>query len=156
LAATVAGDFLQGEGFPPAYIPAICHAIEAHSFSAGIPAETLEAKVVQDADRLDAIGAIGIARCLLLGGVMKKPLYDLEQPFPATRPADDTKNVLDHFYLKLLKIESMMQTPAGRSEARRRTAVMEVYLGELGRELVGGSLGDFPANVKNTPQGHQT
>lgn len=143
LAAAVAADFLRDVGFPQAAIPAIRHAIEAHSFSAGIPAVTLEAKIVQDADRLDAIGAIGIARCLLLGGVMKKPLYDREQPFPETRSPDDEKNVLDHFFVKLLKIESMMQTPAGRREAGRRATIMRVYLRELERELTGKGLGDI-------------
>lgn len=135
LAAEAAGDFLRESGYSPALIPAIEHAITAHSFSAGIPPRTLEAKVVQDADRLDALGAIGIARTLLLGGVMGKPLYNAGEPLPETRVPDDSENVIDHFYVKLLKLPGMMHTAAGRQEGERRTRLMRVYLEELGREL---------------------
>lgn len=140
LAAEAAAGFLSENGYPAAHIPAIRHAIEAHSFSAGIPPETLEAKVVQDADRLDALGAIGIARTLLLGGVMGKPLYDEAEPLPQTRPPDDRENVIDHFYVKLLRLADGMHTAAGRREGERRTRLMRVYLAELGRELSGGDL----------------
>lgn len=140
LAAEAAAGFLSENGYPAAHIPAIRHAIAAHSFSAGIPPETLEAKVVQDADRLDALGAIGIARTLLLGGVMGKPLYDEAEPLPQTRPPDDRQNVIDHFYVKLLRLAEQMHTAAGRREGERRTRLMRVYLEELSRELAGGDL----------------
>lgn len=135
LAAERAGAFLRQSGYPRAHIPAIEHAITAHSFSAGIPPESLEAKVVQDADRLDALGAIGIARTLLLGGVMGKPLYDDDEPLPQTRAPDDKENVIDHFYVKLLGLADMMHTAAGRLEGERRTRLMRLYLNELKREL---------------------
>ena len=135
LAAERAGAFLRQSGYPRAHIPAIEHAITAHSFSAGIPPESLEAKVVQDADRLDALGAIGIARTLLLGGVMGKPLYDDDEPLPQTRAPDDKENVIDHFYVKLLGLADRMHTAAGRLEGKRRTRLMRLYLNELKREL---------------------
>ena len=140
LAAAAAADFLAGRGYPAVHIPAIRHAIEAHSFTARIPPETLEARVVQDADRLDAIGAIGIARTLMLGAAMGKPLYDDAEPLPTTRPPDDARAVIDHFYTKLLRLAEMMQTETGRREGERRTALMRLYLDELGRELAGGGL----------------
>jgi len=121
--------------YPEQYIADIHHAIEAHSFSARIPPRTLEAKVVQDADRLDAIGAIGIARCLMLGGMMGKPLYHATQPFPTTRQPDDTSYVLDHFYAKLLQIAEGMQTHAGRDEAQRRTIFMQEFLQQLAEDI---------------------
>jgi uncharacterized protein len=135
LAAAAAGDFLQSAGYPEAKIPAVQHAIEAHSFSAKIPPRTLEAQVVQDADRLDALGAVGIARTLMLGGAMGQPLYDADEPFPITRTADDRRNVLDHFFVKLLTLSGTMQTHAGRDEAARRTQFMRDYLAQLGMEI---------------------
>ena len=134
-AATAAGAFLHDAGYPAIHIPAIRHAIEAHSFSARIAPRTLEAQVVQDADRLDALGAVGIARTLMLGGAMSKPLYDADEPFPITRTADDGENVLDHFFVKLLALSGTMQTRAGRAEAERRTAFMRDYLTQLSVEI---------------------
>jgi uncharacterized protein len=144
LAAEKAGHFLRQIGYETSLIPAIEHAIAAHSFSAGIPPETLEARVVQDADRLDALGAIGIARTLLLGGAMGKPLYDEAEPLPQTRVADDRANVIDHFYTKLLKLAGMIHTDAGRQEAERRTNLMRFYLAELEREVSGDLQHAFP------------
>lgn len=69
----------------------VVHAIEAHSFSAGIKPETIEAKIVQDADRLDALGAIGIARCFTVGGQLERPVYNSDDPFCETRKPDDQK-----------------------------------------------------------------
>lgn len=138
LAADAAGGYLRGVGYPAEAIPAIEQAIHAHSFSAGVEALTLEAKVVQDADRLDALGAVGIARTMMLGGVLGVPLYDAAEPVPVTRTPEDRQNVLDHFFVKLLRLEERMQTESGRREAARRTAFMREYLAELERELGGG------------------
>lgn len=137
LAARAARDFLAAHDYPPALLPAIEHAIAAHSFSAGIEPQSLEAQVVQDADRLDAIGAIGIARCFALGGDLGTPFYDLEEPFPEQRLADDSAYVIDHFYVKLLRLAGSMRTEAGRAEAARRTAFMEGYLAQLRAEIAG-------------------
>ena len=135
LAAERAGLFLQESAFPAEYIPAIVHAITAHSFSAQVEPEALEARVVQDADRLDAIGAIGIARCFVVGGALGTRLYDPVEPFPESRPADDGSNVIDHFYVKLLTLAGTMKTNAGRDEALRRTAFMQQFLDQLRQEI---------------------
>jgi uncharacterized protein len=135
LAAGRAADFLLEIGYPAQDIPAIKHAITAHSFSAGIVPQTLEAQVVQDADRLDAIGAIGIARCFAVGGALDTQLYDLQEPFPGPREADDRAYVIDHFYVKLLKLADRMGTQSGKQEAQQRTAFMRHYLAQLGDEL---------------------
>jgi uncharacterized protein len=135
LAAEAAGAFLRAEGYPPAAIPAIEHAIAAHSFSAGIAPQSLEARVVQDADRLDALGAVGIARTLMLGAVMGRPLYDPDDPFPTRRPPDDARSSIDHFYTKLLRLAATMQTDAGRREAAQRTAFMHAFLDQLAAEI---------------------
>lgn len=135
MAAQAAGDFLRGSAYPAELVPDIEHAIEAHSFSAQVAPDTREAMVVQDADRLDALGAIGIARCLTLGGAMGRELYDSRELFPETRIPDEEANVLDHFYLKLFRLADTMNTVVGRAEAWRRTAFMHEYLRQLGKEI---------------------
>jgi uncharacterized protein len=127
--------YLADAGYPSKHLPAIEHAIAAHSFSAGIVPQTLEAQVVQDADRLDALGAIGIARCILTGAHMGISLYNVEEAFPEERMADDTLYSVDHFYVKLLKLAAGMQTAVGRAEAERRTQFMERYLAQLREEI---------------------
>jgi uncharacterized protein len=135
LAAVQATAWLRDWGWPQALLPEIAHAVEAHSFSAGIPPHSIEAKVVQDADRLDALGAVGLARCLMLGGAMSRPLYVPADPFCERRPPDDQASCVDHFYTKLLKLEGTMQTASGRKEAGRRTEVLRGFLEELRREV---------------------
>jgi uncharacterized protein len=135
LAAERAGAFLRAAGYPAEHIAAIEHAIEAHSFSARIAPQTLEAKVVQDADRLEALGAVGIARTLITGGTNGTPFYDLTEPFPITRAADDRTSIIDHFFTKLLTLATTMQTAAGRAAAQQRAQFLKQYLTQLGSEI---------------------
>lgn len=137
LAAAQAVAWLREWGWPEALLPDIAHAVEAHSFSAGIAPRTIEAKVVQDADRLDALGAVGLARCLMLGGALGRPLYAVGDPFCEQRAPDDRAACVDHFYAKLLTLEATMQTEGGRKEARRRTEYLRGFLAELRREIGG-------------------
>lgn len=136
LAAKAAVEFLEGLCYPEALLPDIAHAIEAHSFSANIPCRTLEAKVVQDADRMDALGAIGIARCLVVGGKFGLPLFNPDDPFCENREPDERAWTIDHFYTKLFKLPATMQTEAGRQEAERRADLMRRYLRDLGEEIL--------------------
>lgn len=135
LAADEAVRFLESISYPGSLLPQIHHAIEAHSFSANIHTETLEARIVQDADRLEAVGAIGIARCFLTGGSMGTPLYDPADPFAANRDLDDRSYTLDHFYCKLLGLADTMKTEAGKSEAVKRTDYIKSFLMQLGAEI---------------------
>jgi uncharacterized protein len=135
LSADAAVRFLSDLNYPKEYLPAIHHAIESHSYSAGIPTRSLEARVVQDADRLDSLGAIGIARCLLVGGHLNRPLFDPQDPFCDTREPDDSLYTIDHFYSKLFKLPGTMQTKAGRLEANRRVTLMREYLENLRAEI---------------------
>lgn len=138
LAAERAAAFLLESGYPQGEIAAVKHAIAAHSFSAQITPETLEAQIVQDADRLDAIGAIGIARCFMVGAAMGTEIYELDEPFPEERTADDKKYSVDHFYLKLLRLAGTMNTEAGRQEAELRTDFMRQFLAQLKVEIEDG------------------
>lgn len=136
LAAEAAVEFLSGINYPDALLPDIGHAIEAHSYSANIPCRTLEAKVVQDADRMDALGAIGIARCFIVGGKFGSAIFNPEDPFCETRKPDDKAYAVDHFYAKLFTLPGTMQTGAGRAEAQRRADLMRTYLENLRQEIL--------------------
>lgn len=130
-----AAGVLAGFGYPEERLPAVVHAIEAHSWSARIEPQTLEAAVVQDADRLDALGAVGLARCLMLSGEMRRPLYADEDPLCLMRAPDDQASALDHFHTKLLHLVPTFRTARGRAEAVRRTAYLHGFLEQLGSEL---------------------
>jgi uncharacterized protein len=135
LAATEARRFLASLNYPEDRLDEVVHAVEAHSYSAGIEPRTREAAVVQDADRLDALGAVGVARCLLTGGALGSALYHPNDPFCADREPDDKAWMVDHFYAKLFRLPATMRTEAGRREAERRVAVMERWLEALGQEI---------------------
>lgn len=123
--------------YPSDKIPGVQHAIEAHSFSAGIPARTLEAKILQDADRMEALGAIGIARTFYTAGFMHSRMFHETDPMGLERPLDDTQFALDHFVLKLLKLPAMMQTASGRKIAEQRAATLVSFREMIADEIEG-------------------
>ena len=135
LAARQAVAWLEEHGWPYGKLEEISHAIEAHSFSAGFETRTLEAMVLQDADRLDALGAIGLARTLMLGAEMKREFYQPEDPFCENRAPDDSVYTLDHIYQKLLTLEGTMKTESGRKEAARRTEFLRGFLEQMKDEV---------------------
>jgi uncharacterized protein len=132
-----AEEFLIAEGIPEDVREKILYAVDVHRFSKGIKPETLEARILQDADRLDALGAIGIARVFLTGGSLNRELYNSDDPFCKNREPDDKRWNLDHFYSKLLKLESGMHTETARAMAGERSAVMRRYLSDLQKEIDG-------------------
>ena len=113
----------------------ISDAIRDHSFSRGVVPRSLTGMILQDADRLDAMGSLGIARAFSVGGSEGRRFYSRKDPFCKTRPPDDTRWTLDHFYKKLLILESRMNTHSARKEARRRTRIMRVFLEEMESEI---------------------
>ncbi|MBJ7550795.1 HD domain-containing protein [Marinomonas ostreistagni] len=133
--ASEAEPLLKELGFAAPEVSAIQHAIVTHSFSAQVTPRTLEAKIVQDADRLDALGAIGVARCMMVGGRLNRSLYELIDPFCQEREPNDLLYTIDHFYKKLLNLESTFQTLSGRQEAQRRSQFMRSFLDQLALEI---------------------
>lgn len=135
MAADKALSFLHSIHYDSRYFDAIHHAIVAHSFSANVTPTTLEAQIVQDADRMDALGAVGVSRCMKVGGAICRGLYHPQDPFCKNRQADDSKYTLDHFFVKLLHIGQSMNTASARYEANKRTQYMHDFLRQLGEEI---------------------
>ena len=136
ISADKAVELLKEWGYPSQYFTAIHHAVLTHSFSANKKAETIEAQVVQDADRLDAIGAIGLFRCFAFSGLAKRPLYQTDDPFCEKREPQDQKQTLDHFYTKLLGLNSKLNTASALIEGEIRSQVLRRYIEDLKRELL--------------------
>ena len=120
LAANEARVRLEALGWEPSRIDTVAYAIESHNFSAGVAPTSIEGCILQDADRLDAIGLSGIARCFYTAGRMGSRLYDLADPGAKARPLDDGRNALDHFPKKLLTLEGSFKTRKGQELARDR------------------------------------
>jgi uncharacterized protein len=129
-----------GAGFPVEKIEGVRHAIHAHSFSAGIEALTAEARILQDADRLEAVGAIGLARVFYTAGQLGQKLFDPADPLAEWREPDDRLYALDHFRVKLLKLPALMNTATGRRLAERNAA----YLVQFMEKIRGEIAGDYP------------
>ncbi|MDH2908123.1 MAG: HD domain-containing protein [Candidatus Nitrosotalea sp.] len=126
---------LKKYNFSQDEIDIISDAIRDHSFSRGATPQTLEGKILQDADRLDALGAIGIARTFSVSGAEKRPFYSNVDPFCKKRLPDDRSWTVDHFYKKLLLLEKTMNTNAGKIEARKRINTMKKFLDQLKKEI---------------------
>lgn len=135
LSAEAAGPILEKLGFVEQEIAAIQHSITAHSFSASIQPKTLEAKILQDADRMESVGALGIARTFYTAGKMASGLFHGDDPFAEGRALDDARYAVDHFRAKLLGLCETMQTAAGKMVAEERTVFMREYLDQLADEI---------------------
>ena len=139
LSAEMAGRLMttRWKDFPAGKIEGVRHAIHAHSFSAGVPASTEEAKILQDADRLEAVGAIGVARCFYTAGQMDARLFDAADPLARNREPNDRLYALDHFQLKLFRLPEMMKTATGRRMAEENAEWMRGFVAKLCGEIGG-------------------
>jgi uncharacterized protein len=137
--------FLESIGLEEEAKEKVLYAIDVHRFSKRIVPVTLEARILQDADRLDALGAVGIARVFLTGGTLGRELYHPDDPFCRAREPDDGRWNLDHFYRKLLKLELGMHTESAKKLAVARTAVLRRYLLDLEEEI--GTEHEMASNI---------
>ena len=123
--------------FPQDKIEGVRHAIHAHSFSARVTPETVEAKILQDADRMEALGAIGLARVFYTAGQLSQRLFDTNDPLALERMPDDRQYSLDHFQVKLFKLPGMMNTATGRRLADEKAQYLQQFLSVIEREIAG-------------------
>jgi len=119
--------FLTSEGIQDTQIKHIFHIIDTMSFSKGMIPISIEGQIVQDADRLDALGAIGIARTFSFGGTHHRLIYD-----PTTKNGEDS---VSHFYQKLFLLENQMNTKFGKQEAQKRTLFMREFIRKMDEEI---------------------
>lgn len=127
-------NFMRSQNAPETVISQVLTILDEVSFKGtdSVTPSTLEGKCVQDADRLDALGAIGIARTFAYGGSHQRPLYDPEVPPKLNMNQEayqkSNSSSLNHFYEKLFLLENMMNTPTGRRIARKRTQYMNDFV----------------------------
>jgi len=120
--------------YPKSKIPMVIESIEQCSFKKQILPNLLEAKILQDADGLEATGAISIMRTFSSGGQMNRPFYDPQDPF-CQNGTTEFRSDLDLFYRRLLIVQDRMHTKHARQIAAKRTKFLRSFLSELKSEL---------------------
>lgn len=131
---------LLEHGASGAFADEVSTAIRDHAFSKGAAPTNAAARILQDADRLDAIGAIGVARCMATCSEMRRPFYAPEDAFCTRREPNDKLWGIDHFYRKLLKIPETLHTAKARELAEPRAAFLRQFLAALQSEIAGEGL----------------
>lgn len=144
LSAERARRILAEMGWRANDVDIVADAVLCHSFLAGLTPKTLEGRVLQDADRLDAIGMVGIARCFYTAGRLGSKLYEPGDPTGTERSLDDGLYALDHFPKKLLGLSTGFTTRAGRLMAERRHARLQEFYDEFVAELQGSQHNAIP------------
>jgi uncharacterized protein len=135
LSAEEARRLLPPLGFDAEAVEDMACAVRDHSFSRGAVPETTLGRALQDADRLEALGALGLCRTLSTGTRMGARYFHPEDPWAEGRALDDRAHSVDHFFTKLLRLPETMHTEAGRREAGRRAAFLRAFLEQLAVEL---------------------
>ena len=133
--AIAASDLLISLGIDETTAHSVASCISQHGWSAGKVPTTPEAALLQDADRLDALGAIGLARCIATGVEMEAALFHPEDPFAVARQLDDRRYSLDHLARKLFRLPDTFHSAAARELAKPRIAFLRCYVEQIAHEL---------------------
>ena len=124
------------ESFPKNKIGQVYESINLCSFTKGLKPDFLEGKILQDADSLEATGAVSIMRTFSSAGMMNKTFYDVSDPFCKKRKPDDSKYALDLFFTRLLVVQSRLYTKTAKNIAKKRANFLKAFLNELKVELL--------------------
>lgn len=135
LAANKAKLILKDFDFNKNELESIGQIIIEHSYSANHKASSIESEILQDADKLDSLGAIGLMRWSTVGTRMGAAYYHPEQPFSSTRKIDDKKYSVDHFEAKLFNIYEKLNTEAAKVEGKIRQSFMQSFINQLKSEI---------------------
>ncbi|NEU55320.1 HD domain-containing protein [Halorussus sp. MSC15.2] len=134
--AREAGEILRDLGADAETVEAVQHCVRAHRYSNDVEPETREAEILSDADNLDALGAVGIARCFSYGGELGSPIHDPDLPPEADdSPVGETQ--FNHLHKKVLALPERMYTEAGREVAEERRAYVAEFAERFEREVAG-------------------
>ena len=140
-ASFLAGRFVAGRlgylGYPPRWLGEVTAAIRDHSFSAGRVPQSLLGELLQDADRLEALGMIGWVRMFATAGEMGSQLWHAADPLASGRSYDDRAYALDHLEVKLAGLPTTMRTASGRALAEQRLQRLYRYRDDLLAEVRG-------------------
>ncbi len=136
--AEMAKTILKEINFPDNEIDKVCYAIKVHRHSKGVNAETKEAQILQDADRLDALGAITIARMFSTGGKINRPIYRPGIPFGQVHPGYESDSTIHGFHARILKITpDSFYTEKARKIAKKRYDFVVKFLKQFEAEWEG-------------------
>ena len=138
ISANYARENLNKYGFTSQQIEEIASAIETHSWSLGREPKSLLGELLQDGDRIDSLGAIGLARMFSFLNESERTLYNVEDPFcKSDRKPNDKKYTIDHLFTKLFSIPSKLHTEKAKKLANKRVEFMKSFLEQMGLEING-------------------
>jgi uncharacterized protein len=133
--AQLSPGILGRAGFPAQKIPAVVYAIANHRYSSGVIADSLEARILQDADRLDISGAVGAAMTFAYSGAYNHRLYHIDDPLASQRKPDGNEYALDHILTKLMLLPGSMHTGTARGMAEERNRFLQTFVDQFIHEI---------------------
>ena len=122
--------------FPENKIEQVYRSIDLCSFTKGLKSDFIEGQILQDADSLEATGAVAIMRTFSSAGIMNKTFYDVLDPFCRKRKPDDKRYALDLFFTRLLVVQGRLYTKTAKNIVKKRVSFLKVFLKELEIELL--------------------
>ena len=135
MSANVVRELLPTLGFTAEEVEDVAGAVRDHSYSRGVKPVSLLGEVVQDADRMEALGVLGVFRNISVGTQLQSVFFHPHDPWALDRPLNDKKYCIDHFFIKLFKIPDLMNTAAAKKQAHERCGYMAEMLKHLGHEI---------------------